>query len=85
MDKSSSQALVICSPCVLECREANLYTVTIHTVITLEASQSFRRSIARKSASLQFTNIHLLTWLARILSIDGATIQILNIREVVTR
>ena len=45
MDKSSSQALVTCSSCVLECRESNLYAV--HTVITLEVSHNFRSSITR--------------------------------------
>ena len=83
MDKSSSLALVTCSSRVLECREANLYAV--HTVKTSKASQNFQSSIARKFASLEFTTIHLLTWLARIPSIDGATIQILNISEMVTR
>ena len=83
MDKSSSLALVTYSSRVLECKEANLYAV--HTVITSKASLNFQSSIVRKFASLEFTTIHLLTWLARLHSIDGATIQILNISEMVTR
>ena len=83
MDKRSSLALVTCSSRVLECREANLYAV--HTIITSKASQNFRSSIACKFVSLEFNTIHLLTLSARIPSIDGATIQILNISEMVTR
>ena len=84
MDKSSSQGWShghhIFSSVEIE---ANLYAV--YTVITSEASQNFRSSIARKFASLQLTTIHLLTWSSRIPSIDGVTIQILNINEMVTR
>ena len=69
MEKSSSQALSHMTPCVLKYREANLYTFVQGGKLELRKLDHFQMC-----ARLKFTTIDLLTWLARTLSIDGATI-----------
>ena len=69
MEKSSSQALSHMTPRVLKYREADLYTYVRGGKLELRKLDHFQMC-----ARLQFTTIDLLTWLARTLSIDGATI-----------
>ena len=78
MEKSSSQALGHMTPCVLKCREANLYTFIRGGKLELLKLDHF------KICTSQFTTIYLPTWLVRILPIDGAQFLILNTRKVVT-
>ena len=69
MEKSSSQALSYMTPRVLKYRQANLYTFVRGSKPELRKLDHFQMC-----ARLQFTMIDLLTWLARTLSIDGATV-----------
>ena len=69
MEKSSSQALGHMTPRVLKYREANLYTFVQEGKLELRKLDHFQMC-----SRLQFTTINSLAWLARTLSIDGATI-----------